>query len=179
MPKYFYHATLDESLAGIQKKGLRPPEDTSQCHWGGDMGNRCIGKAFLSEDPANAIYYPWIIQKLNTGEVLSENPDYAPPEIMVLRVRANKVPDIKKDKGTRKDYYVERTIPARDIEYLHGEHCWKNLARQSRDTIAGISIGEWREPFESPQDFYSELDHRKEALKNLARLCDRKKNAAR
>lgn len=173
--KYLYHATLDENLAGIQKHGLKPVKDSGQCHWGGDMGNYCIGKAFLTDDFSFAIYYAAIPQKHQAEECLQMDPDSSGciPEIILLRVRADKVKDAQKDRHTAADRYVERTIPASDIEYLHGDHCWKKLTSASLDTIGGITDGEWREPPTGEGSLREELDQRKQAMKNLVDMCSR------
>jgi hypothetical protein len=179
--KYLYHATLDENLASIQWQGLKPVEDAKQCHWGGDLATKCLGRAYLTKDYGFALYYLGIIQKEKASNCLQIHPDspHCIPDIVLLRVPANKIEDAQRDEHTEADYFVERVIPAKDIEYLHGEHCWKKLALQDPDIVEGISAGEWREPPSVEvslwRDVDKELDQRSAALKNLAKMCSRKR----
>lgn len=180
MTDYLYHATLDENLAGIQRQGLKPVADTRECHWGGDMAAKCLGKAYLTRDLSFALYYAWVIQKNKAEDCLQMDPDCEPPEIMLLRVpRAKLAGFLRRDKQTESDYYVQRTIPPQDIEYLHGEHCWKPLSTAKPDVIEGIATGEWREPLSGRRRAWEELDQRRQAMKNLAALCNRQKRGAR
>lgn len=172
--RYLYHATLDKNLRGIQEKGLKPLEDTSQCNWGGYFSEKCLGKAYLTADSGFALYYAGIIQK-ETAEQGRRDDLARVPEIILLRVPTSKVKDAQRDQHTGDDYFVQRTIPAKDIEYLHGEHCWKKLAAQKPDIIEGITDGEWREP-PMEEDLWKELDNRKAAMKEQIKLCAVRRN---
>jgi hypothetical protein len=172
--RYLYHATLDKNLRSIQEKGLKPLEDTSQCNWGGYFAGKCLGKAYLTRDLGFALYYAGIIAREIAEQSIRHDEETIPPEIILLRVPARKVWDAKRDEHTGDDYFVQRTIPASDIEYLHGEGCWKKLSVQRANVIEGISDGEWREPAEDP-DLYKEIDNRKRVMENMAKMCSRKR----
>lgn len=178
MEKFLYHATLDENLASIQRQGLKPVKDTRLCHWGGSLAEKCLGKAYLSADPGFSIYYGRIIQQTRAEQDCSQardNLDVCVPEVILLRVPRSRLTGfLRRDKQTQSDYYVQRTIPPGDIEYLHGEQCWKPLATQSRDIIEGIATGEWREEPQS-RHFFAETDRRATEQKNLVRACERQR----
>jgi hypothetical protein len=179
--RYLYHATLDENLGSIHKKGLKPVEDTSQCHWGGNFANDCLGRTYLTSTPEMAVYYGEIIQRgraeQDCGEGLDEDDleTDCVPEIMLLRVPVGKIKDAQPDRETAGDFFIKRTIPPSDIDFLRGDYCWQPLAKANPGTIEAVTSGEWREPLTGEVDLRMELANRKKALVNLAKLCARKR----
>ena len=159
MPEYFYHATLDEYLGNIADRGLMPPELRSAgTHWGGTFAQDA-DKVFFTDTAESALYYGEIIQKSVEYEDLMSIPD-----VIILRVAKKYLLDIKKGGFGSDEYYVMRSVPTEHIEFLMGEHGWKNLA-ENKDIAESISSFDWREE--------ETIDEKKTFLRDVLRKANR------
>ena len=113
---YLYHATRYQTLASIQRQGLRPEQD-------------CL---YFTEPEGLTFWLPWA-----TGE---EGDVGGVP--VVLRVPRDQVGSLIQDYCGTKDaeasaYITERPVPARAIEVWTGS-AWVSLARHEEVEVANF-----------------------------------------